>query len=107
MCSSDLLSPTPGVLSSHPPYAVVIPVAGEAAVQEEAAGWRAGRGGWGALGLQPSGGVSQPVPEPAQQGKQGLRGQGRGKQGRPWGRGARLGTLSRSPTLPATGPTLD
>lgn len=112
-CSLALLTapapcpPSPGIGSCHPPYAVILPVAGEAAVQEEAAGGRAGRGGRWAGGLQPAGRVSQPVPQPAQQGKQGLWGQGQGRQVRPWGWGARPGTLPPSPSLPATGPTLD
>lgn len=58
---------------SHLPYAVIIPAAGEGAVQEGAARWRARWCGWWAWRLQPAGRVNQAVPEPAEQSDQGLR----------------------------------
>lgn len=89
--------PQPPLPSPHPPYAVVVPGAGEAAVQEEATGRRPRWGGRRTRGLQPAGGVRQPVPEPAEQGEQGLQGQGlRGGQAGP-GQGAEPGGPSPSP----------
>lgn len=61
------------VHTHHPPYAVIIPAAGEGAVQEGAARWRARWCGRRAWRLQPTGRMHQPVPEPAEQSDQGLK----------------------------------
>lgn len=72
---SDVHTLYPNALDSHPPYAVIIP-AGDAAVQEWAARWRARRCGRWAWRLQPAGRMGQTMPEPAEQSDQCLRGKG-------------------------------